>query len=603
MSLNNYYKELKRRNVFKAALAYIVVCWIILQVISIVFPMFGIPNNISKAVLFILIIGFPIWLVFAWVYEVTPDGLKKTENVKKEQSIIAETSSKFNKLILGALAIAIILLAINVYGTYSDKNSSQENSKSQEVVLKENPEEELEKSIAVLAFENMTSDEEQEYFSDGISEEILNYLAKNPELTVISRTSSFSFKNKAVDIQTIGEKLNTNYILEGSVRKADSMVRITVQLIQVNNGAHLWSETYDRKMQDIFAIQDEIAEKVTRNLEVNLLGLNIPSVDIEAYNKFLQAKEIYLRFTKESFERASRLINEAVQIDSNYAPIWLYKAGIRLSEGYIREFTEEEEEELLERVISEIERAIKIDPDYAHAYASLAEKYQQKGDYVTAKKYFEKAFKLQPNDDAVLQLLSRYQGLESSQVTKLARKSVELDPLEGLSYLHLALALFYEREYEECLNAFDIYLVYYPYTLGIAGFHAEFFAMAGKKEEAYKALKKETFDYSLKYTPMILAVIFNDPDKEKLIEQFIQTYGESNPYGVAQAYAYQNKKKEAYKWLEKAISNKIRNIFQIKKDPYMDNLREDKRFKELLTKIEFPEPLDIDLSRIKLNDQ
>jgi len=229
MKLKPYIEELKRRNVFKAGVAYLIVAWLIAQIASIILPTFEAPPWVMKTMLFVLIIGFPINLVISWIYDVTPDGIKKTRSLN-ERSFLK--NKRLNKVIVSALLVTVVIIASNLF--FNRVNTTD-------------------KSIAVLAFADMSPNKDQEYFSDGISEELLNLLAKIPELKVISRTSSFSYKGTNKTATEIAKALNVSYILEGSIRKADNIVRVTAQLIRANDGFHEWSHTYDRALDSIFS--------------------------------------------------------------------------------------------------------------------------------------------------------------------------------------------------------------------------------------------------------------------------------------------------------------------------------------------------------------
>jgi len=362
MNIKFYIQELKRRNVIKAALAYLVVAWVITQVVATVFPLFGAPQYMTKIVVFVLIIGFPLWLIFSWVYEITPDGIKRTVSIKPEESIAPETSNRLNKLIIGGLAIAILLLLYNMY-------KGPEATLSETEELTETPVEN-DKSIAVLAFADMSPEKDQEYFSDGISEEILNLLAKIPDLKVISRTSSFSYKGKQQNIKKIGEELQVGHVLEGSIRKSGNTFRITAQLIKVSDGAHIWSETYDRDMTDIFKIQDEIATKVTQQLKVTILGngINAKVTNTEAYNLYLQAKQLHSQRSYNNSINAEKLIRQSIAIDSTYAPSWSLLSDIiyMITANYMKLPLEEGITTGKQAAL----KAIDLDPQYAFDYAS-----------------------------------------------------------------------------------------------------------------------------------------------------------------------------------------------------------------------------------------
>jgi len=243
------FAELKRRNVFKVGAAYVVMAWLLAQVVDVFLDNFGAPEWVIKTVLLLLVAGFPLALFFAWAFELTPEGIKKEKDVDRSQSITRETGRKLDFLIIGILVIALAYFALDKFVL-----TTGDTAPGSAAVTETAPTDE--KSIAVLPFVNMSDDAGNEYFSDGISEEILNALAKVPELQVAGRTSSFAFKGENQDLRKIGEALGVNNILEGSVRKAGDKVRITAQLIRVDNGFHLWSESYDRKLTDVFAIQN-----------------------------------------------------------------------------------------------------------------------------------------------------------------------------------------------------------------------------------------------------------------------------------------------------------------------------------------------------------
>jgi len=295
----------------KSALAYLVVAWLLVQVMAIIIPTFELPTTYLRNFIPILSVGFPLWIVFSWTYEITPEGLRKTKSVHPEDSIARKTSNRLNYIILIGLVVVVGFFVGNtIYST--------ETAETQEAVVESAPE----KSIAVLAFTDMSPEKDQEYFSDGISEEILNLLTKISDLKVISRTSSFSYKGKNINIKQIGKELNVSHILEGSIRKSGNTFRITAQLIDVATEAHIWSETYDRKIEDIFKVQDEIATRVTQQLKLSLTDTALISspADTDAYNLYLQARQEDLLSTAENTINAIQLAKESVAIDSTYAP-------------------------------------------------------------------------------------------------------------------------------------------------------------------------------------------------------------------------------------------------------------------------------------------
>jgi TolB-like protein len=269
------FNELKRRNVFKVAAAYVIVGWLVMQVGDTLGPALLLPGWINSALAFFLILGFPLAMFFAWAFEMTPEGIKKEKDVVRGDSITRVTSQKLNGMIIGLLVIALGYFAFDKFVLDPGRDAAEIDAAvqtAQEAASAGQAPTVNDNSIAVLPFVNMSDDAANEYFSDGISEEILNALAKVKGLKVAGRTSSFSFKGKDQDLRQIGETLGVQHILEGSVRKAGNQVRITAQLIKASDGFHLWSETFDRELTDIFAIQDEIAQTILEQMKLELMG-------------------------------------------------------------------------------------------------------------------------------------------------------------------------------------------------------------------------------------------------------------------------------------------------------------------------------------------
>jgi TolB-like protein len=332
----NLFNELKRRNVFRVGIAYGITAWLLAQVADLMLESFGAPDWVMKTVLVVLLIGFPLALIFAWAFELTPEGLKKETEVDRSQSIASQTGKKLDRAIIGVLVVAVALLVMDRFRLGGEGQQAVMEAPSAAATQQEadQPENEIEeKSIAVLPFVNMSSDPEQEYFSDGISEEILNALARVKELKVAGRTSSFAFKGRNQDLREIGEALGVNHILEGSVRKAGEQVRITAQLIQARDGFHLWSDTYDRKLDDIFAIQDEISQAIIGQLKAALLDTPVSAqaaTNTRAYELYLLAKQNIRERTEPSLQTASSQLDQAISIDPGFAPALAQRAVAEL---------------------------------------------------------------------------------------------------------------------------------------------------------------------------------------------------------------------------------------------------------------------------------
>jgi TolB-like protein len=435
------YAELSRRNVFRVGIAYAVASWVLLQIVDVISPIFELPAWAPKLIFVILAIGLVPALIFAWAFEMTPEGLKKESEVDRSSSIVSATGHKLNLVITGFLILAVALLLVErqlrpVVVSEPDAVIASEEANT-------------EKSIAVLPFVNMSSDTEQEFFSDGITEEILNSLASVKNLKVAGRTSSFAFKGQNDDLRRIGDALGVNHILEGSVRKAGAQVRITAQLIQVDNGFHLWSETYDRELTDVFAIQDEIANEILKQLKSKLLADDVVVAQAkrtspEVYELYLQAKQrIYTRIRPE-IETAVNELDEAIQLDGEYAPAFAQR-GIAILLLSDQQYGSIPNDESARRAKRYFDQALQLDPNLAEGWAGVGLYYINNGsnDTEAAIDALAKALSINPNlIDAGnwLQIALRNEGdvLGSMEIIE---ELVERDPLYRPAFSN-AMAMF-----------------------------------------------------------------------------------------------------------------------------------------------------------------
>ncbi|MDX1498819.1 MAG: hypothetical protein R3176_02915 [Woeseiaceae bacterium] len=359
------YAELVRRNVIRVGIAYVLASWVVLQIVDVVFPILELPAWAPKLILVLLAVGLVPVLIFAWVYELTPEGVRKESAVDRSQSIAHHTGRKLDYVIIGTLAIAVMLLLAERFVNRPADTLAEPTAAVSGGI----------QSIAVLPFVNMSSDPEQEFFSDGITEEILNALASVKQLKVAGRTSSFAFKGESQDLRRIGDALGVRHILEGSVRKAGDQVRITAQLIQVDDGFHLWSETYDRKLTDVFAIQEEIAREILIQLKSQLFvdGAGIDDsqrTDPEVYELYLRAKQRLYTRERGELELAVDELDRAIRTDPGYAPIYAQRgiATMLLSEQQYGTIPDDEASRRAKRFI---DRALAIDDGNAEAWAAL----------------------------------------------------------------------------------------------------------------------------------------------------------------------------------------------------------------------------------------
>jgi TolB-like protein/Flp pilus assembly protein TadD len=448
--------ELKRRNVFRVGVAYVLLAWVVIQVTDTVGPAINLPEWTLSVVTWFGVIGFPFALFFAWAFELTPDGIRRERDVDRAESVTRFTGRKIDFVIIGLLAIALVI-AIVVRQPGPDVDAPEATATAEESAQSGSYD-----SIAVLPFENMSSDPEQEYLSDGIAEELLNALAKMQNLQVAARTSSFAFKGQNPGITEIGQKLNVDTVLEGSVRKSGNRLRITAQLIDAADGYHLWSETYDRELTDVFLIQDEITEAIVAALSVHLdtgeaLAVKAPeATSIAAYEAYLRGKHYLRQSGPNVFREALTSFREATDIDPSFAPAW---AGRALTVMYLLEtdFWGEiprDEARLLAR--NNIDRALALDNNVAETYVAEGLLFADDYRYEEALQSFEKAVTINPSLAEGWtwrgRLLSRFGRIREAREDML--KAFRLDPLDaGTAFFAANLAVeYYDPEFFEAVR-------------------------------------------------------------------------------------------------------------------------------------------------------
>ncbi len=443
-----------------------------------------------------------------------------------------------------------------------------------------------EKSIAVLPFVNMSNDPQQEYFSDGLSEELINMFTKIPGLKVIGRTSSFAYKGKNEDLRTIGQKLGVQYLLEGSVRKSGNKIRITTQLIKTDDGTHLWSETFDKEMTDIFKVQDQISTSVSGALRLTLLAPDKPlhqtNVNTDAYNDFLQGKYYYEIYGLNSDQNAMKYFKEAIAKDSTFSLPWTYLSMIiwrGTTNANQPEFKEAKEASL---------RALELDPSSGIATINIAELLDNEYDFQNALKKIEQALKLEPENPYVLRNAARFYTLlgRKDESIKLGKKAMEIDPIQTTSLFYLIRAYYYAEYYKE---AYDLNKKYNMSPVQNSDLvTTDLFLQMNSPEESLKII--ESFADSLFQLYGKAIVNFKSgkkKDSNELLNQLIKKYPESE-YVIAAAYARTGMIDKAIDWLEKAYKSRNRDLTYLNVEPAFKDLRNNIRFQKLLQRMNFP---------------
>jgi len=426
------FAELKRRNVFRVGIAYAVTAWLLIQVTDILLDTIGAPSWVMLTLFVVLAVGFVIALFFAWAYELTPEGVKHQSEVDRNQSITHVTGQKLNYTIIALLVMALGYFAWDKF-IVQPREASTALTETSETAAK--PKEETH-SIAVLPFINMSEDSSNEYFSDGLTEELLNILAKIKEMRVAGRTSSFAFKGKNEDLRSIGEKLNVKTILEGSVRKDDqrNRVRITAQLINVEDGYHLWSETYDRDLDDIFAIQEEIARKVADALKVTLLGEDEARIAVQAvtvmsaYDHYLHGLQQLNAWSFASLNEARASFTQAIQMDANYLPAQLKLAQTWLDQAFTGAVTRAVANEASQPIVTSI---LEKDPENSEAHVLMARIMSFNNDDAGQESELRKALDIDPRNVEALRVMGRYiyfSGDDTQKGFEYLQEAERIDP-------------------------------------------------------------------------------------------------------------------------------------------------------------------------------
>ena len=440
--------ELKRRNVVRVAVAYVIVGWLILQFADVLVPLLALPEWVGRLIFLLLLVGLPLALFLAWAYELTPEGLKKEKDVEHSESITHITGRKLDFVIIGVLLVALALFAVERFVLLPDPAPAIEAPKEIAAI-------EFQHSIAVLPFVNMSPDPDQEYFSDGLSEEILNLLTKIPELKVIGRTSSFAFKGKNTDLRDIGKTLGVKTLLEGSVRKSGDRVRITVQLIDVSDGAHIWSETYDRTMTDIFAVQDDVAAAIIDALQIHVSAnptRGRPTENTEAYVLFLRAKALFT--TSGWLQVTEGFLLQAVELDPKFAEAyeWLAYVYWRQAGQFV---TFAEAQKLTGEAAA---KALAIDPDLAFAQALYQVGNIETYSHLAEIEAFERVVREQPSNTAPVDALIPVLIIAGyfREALGFAERLVELEPLSSQANSRFSDALYPVGRTNEAMAALEL---------------------------------------------------------------------------------------------------------------------------------------------------
>ena len=584
MSERNFFAELKRRNVYKVAVAYAVVAWLLMQVASQIFPFFEIPNWAVRLVVLLLVIGFPIALIIAWAFEVTPEGIKRTEAADAAGQRSRGGAWIYIVLIGAALSVGLFFV-----GRYTAGRATPRHGEAATAVPG--------KSIAVLPLLNESGDPRDEYFSDGLSEELIAALAQINGLKVIGRSSSFRFKDRHEEPKAIGEKLGVSTLLEGTVRKQDDRVRIVAELINAADGIELWTRTFDRELKDIFAVQEEIARAVAESLKVTLLGSQdrpaqrgAPS-NVEAHNAYLQGHFHFQRRNLEDYRKAVGYFDQAIQLDPDYA-----LACAERSEAwtFIGDLTGQREP-AWSKARSDAERAVAIAPALAEARAALGwVRFFVDWKFTEGLSDLKRAKELSPSNPTANDLLARvilYLG-RLDEAERQARHAVELDPLSVIAQGNLARVLLFAGKLDEADAAARKAAELQPTSASSHRWQVVAAVLRGDRATALREAQLEPDEGYRRFELALAQQIQGDRQAaDAALADLIANGRNQLAYQIAEIYAVRGETDKAFEWLQISLDNHDTGLLSLLIDPLIRGLRGDPRYKSMLEKIGLPTSL------------
>ena len=582
MNPKNFFGELKRRNVYKVAVAYAVVGWLLIQIGTQVFPFFEVPNWAVRLIVLLIAAGFPIALILAWAFELTPEGIKRTEDADLVTPVVSRKQSWIYVVIIaGALSVGLFFL-----GRYTARSVANLPAKS----------------IAILPFENLSRDPDNAYFTEGIQDEILARLAKIADLKVISRTSTQRYKSSPDDLPQIAKRLGVSNILEGSVQKTADRVRVTVQLLNAATDTHLWGETYDRKLTDVFAAESDIARAIADTLRAKLTGSEQnalaarPTENPEAHQLYLRGRYFWNKRTGADFKKAIGYFNQAIDKDPNYA---LAYAGLADAYVLLSAYAEASPKDSLPQAKAAAAKALELDSTLGEAHATLGNALIAYDlNFAEGNREFRRAIELNPNYATAHQWYAET-GLvplgRFEEAIAEARRALELDPLSLVINADLGTTLTNAGRYDQAIEQLrktvemDPGFYYAHWTLG------EALALKGANEEAIAEYKKAIALNDDPLPPALLGYLYakigRRDDALAILKQLRELRESSkqryvSPYNLALIHIGLGQKDEAIQLLEETYEERDGyNIAFLKVEPMLDPLRGDPRFEALVQKV------------------
>lgn len=590
--------ELSRRHVWRAAVLYIGAVWALSQGIAQLGPAFNAPDWITRWFVIACAIGFPFWIAFAWFFAWTPQGFRREEDVERTPSLTRATGRKLDFWIIGVLVIAVVLLVTNQFVLHRDATSVANTADTHAIQaeLAKLPDQ----SVAVLPLANASGDPKQQYFSDGLSEELISDLTQIDGLKVIGKYSSFQFRDSKASPAQIGATLGVANLIEGSVRQRDGRIRIVVNLIRARDGASVWSQSYDQPLKDVFVIQSQIGHAVAAALQVKLLGKTIvaddkpPSGNVQAYQLMLQGRAIARQNTESDFQQGIAMFQQALRLDPDYAYAWslLSNYQINLAQSYLHGTSRQQAYADARKAA---DRASALAPNAAVTH--LVRSYvlsNLDGDQQGALAECRRAVALAPRDGTVIQFLAVQYGTLGRQqkAVDLYRKAIATDPLRSDWYNNLSISLIalgrLDQAEQAIRKAISLQHDYPGLYLGLATIDI----LRGNDTAALHDADLET-DPTSKAFAVALArqVGGNAVEADSALHKYIAQYGKTQAYFVADLYALRKQPDEMFDWLERARQADAANLAtSVLSDPLLLRYRDDPRFAKLCRELGLPVP-------------
>jgi serine/threonine-protein kinase len=575
---------MKRRHVYRVAIAYAVVAWLLIQIATQVFPFFEIPSWIVRLVVLVTILGFPLALTIAWAFEMTPEGLKRANDIGPNEYIPRWSTRQFAALVM---SVTILAASVPLFQLIRSKPGTSMQGTAASALSQ--------KSIAVLPLLNESGNSSDEYFSDGLSEELIAALAQVRGLKVIGRNSSFRFKGQKEDSKSIGEKLGVSTLLEGTVRKNGDRVRIVTELVNAADGSELWSGSFDRELKDIFAVQAEIARAVATSLQLRLLGTedhsteNVATKSVEAHNAYLQGHFYFQRRNLEGYLKAVSFFDQAIRLDPGYALAYAERSEACT---WIGDLSSENQKQAWSKAASDAERAVAIAPNLAEAHAALGwVRFFAEWKFDEGLAELRRAQQLAPWNPSPTDLLAPvavYLG-QFEEAEKLARQAIERDPLAYQARQSLARLLFVQGKLDEAEAAARKAVELQPTA---AGSHRWQVFVAIERGDDEAALHEANLEPNERYRRFELALAHyargNRPAADAALTELIARDRDVMAYQVAEVYAWRGETDKAFEWLQVSLDNHDTGLLSLMIDPLVQSLRHDARYNEVLTRIGLP---------------